>query len=57
MSSELFTWYMSIVSPLLGNSGISLTKESVELFPLCGVSESYDLSEQEMKEILVKISL
>ena len=48
LSSEVFTWYMRMLSPLLGNAGISLTKDSVELFP--AIPErgmDYNLTEDE----------
>lgn len=47
LSSNLFTWYMLQKSPRLGQKGISLTKETVELFPICSIIDSqkdiYDL--------------
>jgi hypothetical protein len=51
MSSIIFSWYMSVVSPLLGNCGISLTEESVHKFPLCKINDTYDLSSDEQKFI------
>ena len=48
LSSEIFTWYMYNTSPLLGDEGISLTKDSVLRFPLCQVNSSYCLTEEEI---------
>lgn len=50
MSSPVFTWYMALISPLLGNAGISLTKDSVELFPAVNnvdIKQSYHLTDEE----------
>ena len=51
MSSDLFSWYMKIVAPLLGDKGISLTKDSVETFPLCEIGKDYVLTADEIKAI------
>ena len=48
MSSEIFTWYMYNTSPLLNDSGISLTKDSVLRFPVCDKGANYCLTEAEM---------
>lgn len=50
-SSRIFTWYMSKTAPLLGSKGISLTKEAVELFPLCPINLDYGLSIEEINLI------
>jgi hypothetical protein len=42
---------MKTVSPVLGDKGISLTKESVETFPLCEIGCGYGLTEEEIKII------
>ena len=56
MSSSIFTWYMLRKSPRLGERGISLTKDTVELFPLANISENnaeqdYFLTDEEIKFI------
>lgn len=51
MSSKVFSYYMRIKSPLLGSQGISLTKETVEKFPLCPESMDYGFTSQECDEI------
>ena len=51
LSSQVFTWYIRLISPLLGASGISLTKETVEKFPICTNDADYGLTEEEMKFI------
>jgi type I restriction-modification system DNA methylase subunit len=54
MSSKIFTWYMSKVSPLLGESGISLTKDSVSKFPLpinLDIKTGYNFTNEEMRLI------
>ena len=48
LSSDIFTWYMYNTSPLLGEGGISLTKDSVLRFPLCKDASDYKLTESEM---------
>jgi len=48
LSSDIFTWYMYNTSPLLGDGGISLTKDSVLRFPLCKDASDYKLTESEM---------
>ena len=61
LSSSVFSFYMNLISPLLGDSGISLTKESVIKFPLAkqglknfnNVFELYSLNDKE-KEFIVK---
>ena len=48
LSSEVFSWYMKFLAPLLGTTGISLTKDCVELFPAYkDPNKGYDLSEEE----------
>jgi len=39
ISSETFSWYMKFLAPLLGTTGISLTKDCVELFPAYKIPE------------------
>ena len=61
MSSEIFTWYMNLLSPKLGDKGISLTKDTVKLFPASkrsenGVQESYSLTDEEMNFISSSVS-
>ena len=56
MSSSIFSWYMQRKSPRLGVQGISLTKDSVELFPMAPISSDkakadYELTDDEMKYI------
>ena len=51
MSSNIFTWFMSLQSPNLGESGISLTKESIENFPLCPINCNYQLTQEEINFI------
>lgn len=56
MSSSIFSWYMQRKSPRLGMQGISLTKDSVELFPMAPISSDkakadYKLTDDEMKYI------
>ena len=48
LSSDIFTWYMYNTSPLLGDGGISLTKDSVLRFPLCKEHTDYGLTESEI---------
>ncbi|NLZ97083.1 MAG: hypothetical protein GX926_03775, partial [Candidatus Magasanikbacteria bacterium] len=53
LSSNIFTWYMNLISPKLGVNGISLTKESVEAFPCPPISslkieEAYKLTKEEV---------
>jgi tRNA1(Val) A37 N6-methylase TrmN6 len=59
MSSKIFTWYMNKISPLLGESGISLTKDTVELFPIpkeFGKGNPYDLTNDEILYIEKSLS-
>jgi hypothetical protein len=56
MGSNIFTWYMKSISPLLGEKGISLTKESVEKFPACPIDKGYDFTEEEMNFISSSVS-
>ena len=56
LSSDVFTWYMRLLSPLLGSTGISLTKDSVELFPaLPKKGSSYNLTEDEKSWISLSL--
>ena len=60
LSSIVFTWYMKNKSPLLGATGISLTKELVETFPCVysveeSIYDSYNLTEEEV--MFIKNSL
>jgi hypothetical protein len=57
LTSNLFTWYMSFISPILGDSGISLTKDSVEKFPFADSFNNYNLTKEELgfvKDSLLK---
>jgi len=51
LKSKLFTWYMSLTSPLLGVNGISLTKESVQTFPIHNPNSNYHLNNEEINYI------
>ncbi len=56
MSSNIFTWYMKKSSSLLNDKGISLTKDTVEIFPLAPLSNNtpendYKLSDEEIRYI------
>ncbi len=57
MSSDVFTWYMRNTSPLLANAGISMTKDTVERFPLCAIGQNYHLTEEEIKHISSSLNL
>ena len=62
LSSSIFTWYMQRKSPRLGHSGISLTKDSVESFPLAinngkTVQKTYHLTDEEIKYISSSVKL
>lgn len=53
MCSPVFTWFMRNKSPLLGSAGISMTKDTVDTFPMAKVSnnswqQDYNLSTDEM---------
>jgi hypothetical protein len=48
LSSSIFTWYIRLTSPVLWQSWISLTKESVEKFPLCPFNWDYWLTNEEI---------
>ena len=56
MSSTIFTWYMNLLSPKLGESGISLTKDTVELFPATPNIDDYELTDDEMNFISSSLS-
>jgi type I restriction-modification system DNA methylase subunit len=59
MSSKIFTWYMSKISPLLGDSGISLTKDTIGLFPIATNLDDdnpYNLSDEEKAIIMNTLS-
>ncbi len=56
MSSEVFTWYMKNTSPLLANAGISMTKDTVEIFPLCAIGQDYHLTEEEKIHITTELT-
>lgn len=51
LCTNIFSWYMRVASPLLGTSGISLTKETVELFPACKNIEEYGFDTEELRLI------
>ena len=57
LSSKIFTWYMYNTSPLLGEDGISLTKDSVLKFPLCPLNSGYCLTDDEMNCISASLNL
>ena len=56
MSSTIFTWYMNLLSPKLGESGISLTKDTVELFPATPNIDDYELTDDEINFISSSLS-
>ena len=56
LSSNIFTWYMKSIAPIIGSKGISLSKEMVETFPLSNLSANsvefdYQLTQDEIKYI------
>ena len=54
LKTNIFSLYMKNLAPLLGEAGISLTKDCVERFPLCPIGENYNFSEEEIKFLTMK---
>ena len=48
LKTKAFSLYMKNLAPLLGDAGISLTKDCVEKFPLCPIGKSYNFSNSEI---------
>ena len=48
LRTEVFSLYMRNLAPLLGDAGISLTKDCVEKFPLCPIGKNYNFSKSEI---------
>lgn len=48
LKTKVFSLYMKNLAPLLGDAGISLTKDCVEKFPLCPIGKSYNFSNSEI---------
>ena len=48
LRTEVFSLYMRNLALLLGDAGISLTKDCVQKFPLCPIGKNYNFSKSEI---------